>query len=302
MNYFVGLKIMKKPVNKIKLVVYALCGITALLFVGALSFLMGARHQESVQKLNGNYLQKSNELLRRENQKYREDIYMLKTQSERVNELEDKLKDIFGLSTEKAENEKSALDKRGLGGPESFTQYSMIYGHNFYDKNAENLFDTLLMREKVFSEINDFFTRRRFYRSSPPFVYSFLPVPGRIRSRYGTRIDPISGKVSFHRGIDISSAYWTPVKAIASGSVKVAGYDYSGYGRKVIIDHGMGFESLYAHNVRLNVSRGDAVEKGDVIAYVGSSGRTTGPHLHFELRYNDRTVNPVLYYYRNSKS
>lgn len=293
---------MNQPLNKLKLCLYIFC-IAALVFtIGGFSFLMGIRHQENVQELNGDFLKKNNELLKRENEKYRQDISALKIQSESVNDFEQKLKDIFGLNTARKNIENKTVDNSGLGGPEDISDFPVTYQHTFYDKSAEELFTSLSEREKVFSEIDEFFARRRFYKSSPPFVYSFLPVSGEIRSRYGTRVDPISGSVSFHRGIDISSGYWTPVRAVAFGIVQDAGYDYSGYGRKALIDHGMGFESLYAHNVRLVVKKGDTVEKGDIIAYVGSSGRTTGPHLHFELRYNGRTVNPMLYYYRNNNS
>ncbi|RMF97597.1 MAG: M23 family metallopeptidase [Candidatus Schekmanbacteria bacterium] len=281
--------------ERLKIYLYAFCIVSLLLIVGGTGFLLGVKHEKTVQRLDTDFLKKRNELLQNENQKYREDIYLLKMQAERVNDFEEKLKDIFGLSSVKNADK----DNSGLGGPEETSKDNVIYNFSFYDKGAENLYDTLLDREKVFSDITNFFDKRKFYRSYPPFVYSFLPVPGRIRSRYGTRIDPITGKISFHKGVDLSSPYWTPVRAIADGKVLFAGYDYSGYGRKVIIDHGMGFESLYAHNVKIAVKKGDIVEKGETIAYVGSSGRTTGPHLHFELRYNNRTVNPLLYYYKN---
>jgi len=127
---------------------------------------------------------------------------------------------------------------------------------------------------------------------------SIWPVQGRVTSEFGTRIHPITGERGRHNGIDIAAPEGTKVLAAASGRVVLAGY-YGGYGYAVIIDHGYGLKTLYGHNSRLAVKEGDTVKKGDVIAYVGSTGVSTGPHVHYEVIRvvggSEEPVNPRLY-------
>ena len=115
-----------------------------------------------------------------------------------------------------------------------------------------------------------------------------------IASGFGGRYHPIYGRYIFHDGIDIAADYGEPVHAADGGTVIYAGW-ISGYGNAVIIDHGNGMSTLYGHNESLNVSEGQGVSKGSVIAYAGSTGNSTGPHLHFEVRINDEPQNPLGY-------
>ena len=121
------------------------------------------------------------------------------------------------------------------------------------------------------------------------------PVPGynSISSGYGYR--NIFGYREFHTGIDIPAGYGTPIKASNSGIVTVAAYQSTGYGNRIIVDHGGGYKSLYAHCSSLAVKVGDYVAQGDTIAYVGSTGLSTGNHLHFEIRINDQYTDPTPY-------
>lgn len=120
------------------------------------------------------------------------------------------------------------------------------------------------------------------------------PCSGPITSPFGYRTHPIFGTTIFHAGIDIGVDYGTPIHAADSGVVVYSGW-ISGYGNAVIIDHGGGISTLYGHNQSLAVSEGQSVSKGSVIAYAGSTGNSTGPHLHFEVDVNGSPVNPMGY-------
>ncbi|WP_448376465.1 peptidoglycan DD-metalloendopeptidase family protein [Fervidobacterium sp.] len=120
------------------------------------------------------------------------------------------------------------------------------------------------------------------------------PVYGEISSEYGWRIHPIYNKRLFHTGLDIRAQTGTPVFAARSGVVKFAGVK-SGYGNIIIIEHSGGYETYYAHLSKINVFVGLRIEKGDFIGRVGSTGTSTGPHLHFEVRKYDETNDPVAY-------
>ena len=120
------------------------------------------------------------------------------------------------------------------------------------------------------------------------------PVTGRITSSFGERIDPFNGEGAYHSGIDIATSYGTPVIAPADGIVTFADFE-NGYGRTVKIDHGNGISTLYGHLSAYAVAPGQHVKRGEIIGYVGESGRTTGAHLHYEVRINDVPVNPHRY-------
>jgi murein DD-endopeptidase MepM/ murein hydrolase activator NlpD len=118
------------------------------------------------------------------------------------------------------------------------------------------------------------------------------PLRGEIRSEFGMRRDPINGRMRLHQGIDIAAVRGTPIEAAASGTVVFAGRN-KGYGNMVLIEHADGRRTLYAHAQSLFVKAGDRVTAGQTIAAVGSTGHSTGPHLHFEVREDNRSVNPL---------
>jgi murein DD-endopeptidase MepM/ murein hydrolase activator NlpD len=121
-----------------------------------------------------------------------------------------------------------------------------------------------------------------------------MPVAGYISSYFGVRPDPFDGHSARHTGIDIATPFGTSVHAVAEGMVTFAGVR-SGYGNVVEIDHGNGYMTRYAHNSRLDVHPGRHVQVGDVIAQAGSTGRSTGSHVHFEVWYDGRVVNPLAF-------
>jgi murein DD-endopeptidase MepM/ murein hydrolase activator NlpD len=120
------------------------------------------------------------------------------------------------------------------------------------------------------------------------------PVEGQITGSFGERIDPFNGEGAFHSGVDISANVGSPVIAPADGSVTFADF-LGGYGRAIVVDHGHGITTRYGHLASFAVAAGQYIHRGDTIGYVGLSGRSTGPHLHYEVRINDTPVNPYKY-------
>lgn len=117
---------------------------------------------------------------------------------------------------------------------------------------------------------------------------------GWVSSFYGNRIDPFNGKKTFHEGIDIAAKENSPVMAVADGIVSWVG-DRGGYGGLVEIDHGNGYVTRYAHNKTIKVSKGERVTKGEIVALMGSTGRSTGPHVHYEVLRDGQHINPYSF-------
>ena len=123
---------------------------------------------------------------------------------------------------------------------------------------------------------------------------SMWPIEGRVGSSFGERQDPINGEGAFHSGLDIDAPYGTPVRAAADGDVTEAGMN-AGYGREIVLGHGHDVSTVYGHLSAIAVSTGQHVSRGQIIGYVGQSGRATGPHLHYEVRVHKIPVNPHKY-------
>jgi murein DD-endopeptidase MepM/ murein hydrolase activator NlpD len=121
----------------------------------------------------------------------------------------------------------------------------------------------------------------------------------RIASGFGSRIDPVYKTVKFHYGLDFSAPQGTPIYATADGSVTTAGSTGNGYGNHVIINHGFGYETLYGHMVRVKVGNGAKVKRGEVIGWVGSTGKSTGPHCHYEVHKNGEKLDPIYFFYND---
>jgi murein DD-endopeptidase MepM/ murein hydrolase activator NlpD len=131
------------------------------------------------------------------------------------------------------------------------------------------------------------------------FTPSLWPVTGQITASFGERLDPFSGEGEFHNGVDISASYGTPVHVSADGVI-VAVETHPGYGRVVVVDHGFGMATWYGHLSDFKAQVSQKVHRGDVIGYSGTSGRSTGPHVHYEIRINGAPVNPWRYLRYNS--
>jgi len=137
--------------------------------------------------------------------------------------------------------------------------------------------------------------RKSMLRSIP----SIWPVHGWVTSKFGYRTSPFTGQRTLHEGLDIGASRGTAVRVPADGVVTFAG-TRTGYGKFIVIDHGFGFTTRYGHNSRILVQVGDTVRRGEVVAQVGSTGRSTGPHVHYEVKLNGLPVDPSVYILEDS--
>ena len=147
------------------------------------------------------------------------------------------------------------------------------------------------LREQGVLELYETLVERQSLLNATP---SIKPVHGWYSSHFGYRIDPFSGRPEMHKGLDIAAPWGTPIYSSAKGVVSYVGYEL-GYGKLVSIDHGYGVKTRYAHNSRVFVKLGQKVSRRDIIAAVGSTGKSSGPHLHYEVRVHGVPVNPTNY-------
>lgn len=187
----------------------------------------------------------------------------------------------------------------GIGGPDELgLQNLAILGEKKQEEALKEMHQELSQlkgaasrQETSFQMLIEYFEDKRSLYASTPSIW---PTRGWVTSHFGNRMSPFSGIVKFHEGIDIAAQTGTPIMAPADGVVIKAGF-VTGYGNLLELSHGYGIKTAFAHNSRLNVKAGQRVKRGDVIAYVGDTGSSTGPHLHYEVRMNGLPVNPVRY-------
>ncbi len=187
----------------------------------------------------------------------------------------------------------SGLDMDGLGGvggpvtdqlEVAFDERSLLAQFNSLEKKSISL------REEL-RKFQDYYKDQSILLSSTP---SILPVVGYPSDRFGMRSDPFTGERSFHPGLDVSAPVGAKVVATADGVVRFAGRQFN-YGRLVKLEHRFGLATRYGHLKKVAVRRGQLIRKGDVVGYVGTSGRATGPHVHYEVRLNGRSLNPLRF-------
>jgi murein DD-endopeptidase MepM/ murein hydrolase activator NlpD len=194
---------------------------------------------------------------------------------------------------------KSAMDKlpaivkaRAMGGGGTGgAAAAMLPGLNSPEDTFGLLRDILQGLESRLRSVHSGIDKRNALAAATPSIW---PAAGWLTSAMGSRGDPFTGAPDYHPGLDISADRGSPVHATADGTVTYAGI-YGAYGNLVMIDHGFGLESRYGHLSRVDVASGDKVTRGDRIGAVGATGRATGPHLHYEVRVNDRLLNPLQF-------
>ncbi len=188
-------------------------------------------------------------------------------------------------------------DTPALGGPELGDAGSAFSQPEFLDA-LQQLQDQIEKREQQLEVISMLMGNQEFQKDV--FVTGRPVKKGWISSRFGRRTDPITGRLAWHAGFDFAGKNGSDIVAVAAGVVTVSGKKH-GYGLLVEINHGGGHSTRYAHNSENLVKVGDVVRKGQVIARMGSSGRSTGPHVHFEVHKDGRPVNPATYIHRASR-
>jgi murein DD-endopeptidase MepM/ murein hydrolase activator NlpD len=167
-------------------------------------------------------------------------------------------------------------------------------------KTLEALLARMKTQERSYKDVEDLVKNKETLLAHTPAIQ---PVHNRdlnrIASGFGYRIDPIYKTPKLHQGLDFTAPQGTPIYATANGRVSHAGNKGSGYGNHVIIDHGYGYQTLYGHMVRVKVSAGKSVKRGEVIGWVGNTGKSTGPHCHYEvIKFNQR-IDPVYFFYND---
>lgn len=222
------------------------------------------------------HLEDENQRLRRENEKQLQQLNNLKN---RVEAVEDKTRRLVEISGEQGGEVSEELnEQQGAGGPLVEMDARQMA---FVEQRAVQLEAALQVYENTLLE-----------RARIPSIW---PVEGRLTDDFGARGNPFGGGASeFHDGQDIATAWGTGVVAAGDGTVTFAGTQ-NGYGQVVILDHGNGLTTRYGHLSRIEVEAGQQLTRGDLLGRVGSTGRSTGPHLHYEVRINETAVNPLNY-------
>ena len=175
--------------------------------------------------------------------------------------------------------------KRKLEGPSEMSSEGRLV-----PTVSETLNEYNFLKAANFSKFQRNFPQRWQTNTRP----SIWPVQGRLLSYYGRREDPFTNAWAFHPGVDISAVSGTPVKVTADGVVRLAEWS-AGYGKLVVVEHGNGLQTMYAHLSRFAVIAGQEVRRGQVVGAVGATGRATSPHLHYEVRMGGNPVNPYQY-------
>jgi murein DD-endopeptidase MepM/ murein hydrolase activator NlpD len=214
-----------------------------------------------------------------------------------LEQLEDKLRAMAGLKP------REGSDTQEPAGGREDAAWEVIGGGPSGPEVLRKSVGSLTPRELLANSIElkasleetlDVFDHEKDRLSRIPAINPVSSQEAWISSGFGYRKDPISGTRRFHDGCDIVAPRSTPVIAPADAVVTFAGWR-EGLGRTVELEHGYGYKTIYGHNNKLFVKKGDRIKRGDLIAHVGSSGRSTGPHLHYEVRLNGKLVNPYKY-------
>ncbi len=235
-----------------------------------------------------NALRKENTVQRFQLQAFSRNLDLLNREIDSLRNFDHKLRVLADL--EETPDSDTLL---GIGGPEKLNlppAYQTDLAGQIVD-DLNTLQQNTARQEISYQELIDFFSDQKSLLASTPSIW---PVRGWVTSGFGKRLDPFTGYPKMHEGLDIATHTGTPVIAPCDGIVTRVKRDY-GYGKMLEINNGHGIVLRFGHNSKIAVKRGDRIKRGDLICYVGNTGRSTGPHLHYEVIVNGVPVNPKKY-------
>lgn len=229
-----------------------------------------------------------------EQQQWLDQIQGIQDELNRLRDLDHKFRAVAGLK-----GVREQLQGRGIGGVSKESQDELLEAlragrsslAEAMSRELAELSREVQARARSFRELKTSLEERRLLLRATPTIW---PVKGWLTSGYGHRLSPFTGRQEMHEGLDIAAPTGTPIVATADGVVAFSG-KLAGHGNVVFLEHGHGFSTLYAHNSRNAVSEGERVKRGQVIAYVGDTGYTTGAHLHYGVQRNGTWVDPQQY-------
>lgn len=244
-------------------------------------------------------LRSDNETLRYQMQRLQERVQAIDQQMAALEKRDNEVyRSIFeaqpipdSIRAQEAEKEQEIARVEGL--PENQLVYAV-------DTTLQKLQARIASQKKSYQQLINLVKNKEQLLAATPAIQ---PVSNkdlnRIASGFGYRIDPVYKTIKLHAGLDFAAPQGTPIYATADGVVRDAGFSDGGYGNHVVVNHGYGYETLYGHMVRIKARRGQRVKRGEVIGYVGSTGKSTGPHCHYEVHKNGRKLDPVYFFYND---
>jgi murein DD-endopeptidase MepM/ murein hydrolase activator NlpD len=225
---------------------------------------------------------------------YTQQIEEITKKMSAIDDLEFRIKDLVTLQTGNTPLKPIAVGGKEVDLLRGYSSAASLSENEFFstlDDTLQQLSYEVEQRGLNLSDLASALEEKRLVMLYTPTLW---PVNGWLSSHFGYRLSPFTGRQTFHEGVDIAARHGTDVRSTGKGLVVFAG-PKSGYGNLVTINHGYGYITRYGHNSSLEVKVGDKVEKGDLIAKVGSSGRSTGTHLHYEVLVNGIPVNPLKF-------
>lgn len=252
-------------------------------------------------RIKGNYpdyssLQKENTEQKMELQSFASKISDLETKMARLSLFDKKLRMLASMGASKDSSTAHNEQVMGIGGP-SLEDERFDPGSGLDElvkrmrSDIESLERGAADQETSFTELQEHLVKQASFLAATPSIW---PTRGWVTSTYGDRVSPFTGKPHMHKGLDIANSMGTPVIATANGIVVRAGRN-GGLGKSIVISHGYGVKTTYGHLSQTFVRVGQKVKRGDKIASLGNTGRSTGPHLHYEVSFNGMSVNPSRY-------
>lgn len=191
----------------------------------------------------------------------------------------------------KIENEKEIATVEGMANSQLLSSIT---------QTLTTLSSRVKVQSKSYEQIDELIKNKEKLLSHTPAIQPLSNKDlNRIASGFGYRIDPVYKTVKMHAGLDFAAPQGTPIYATANGTVTIAGNKGNGYGNHVIINHGYGYETLYGHMVKVKSNPGQKVTRGEVIGWVGNTGKSTGPHCHYEVHKNGNKIDPVYFFYND---